>query len=52
MLWSLLHQMVSASDSGNEVAESVYEGDREKPRRPTKPLRPLPSSTKKATKAD
>ena len=52
MFWNILYQMVTASDSGNEVAESVYEGDREKPRRPTKPMRPLPSSTKKATKAD
>ena len=52
MFWSILYQMVTSSDSCNDVTETVYEGDREKPRRPTKPMRPLPSSTKKATKAD
>ena len=36
----------------NEVSETVYEGDREKLQQPAKPMRPLPSSTKKATKKD
>jgi ceramide synthetase len=30
MFWNILYKMVTASDSCNEVSETVYEGDREK----------------------
>jgi len=55
MFWNILYKMVTASDSCNEVSEAVYEGDREKqkPTKPTKVTRPLPSSAKKpATKKE
>jgi len=52
MFWNILYKMVTASDSCNEVSETVYEGDREKLQQSAKPTRPLPSSTKKATKKD